>query len=1173
MEPLSPPRKKSKGSPESMDSKLADRFSRQNAALGAETTAKLIKMRVVLYGLRGVGIETAKNLLLQGIGVLTLVDPRPCVIQDMGCNFFVNEEDVKSGSPRAITMAPRLRELNPVAEVSVEGALTDELVKNASALVICDTHVPLSELIRLNDLCRANGVSFFYNFCGGVTTSIFVDHGDNHIIHDKDGTKPMEKIITDISMLEVGEILIRYSHPDGALAVAMEEGHLEISEVEGLPGLNGAILATNHPWKDPALSIRASIDISGLGKYEKGGIITEKKMPFNYPMQSFKEKLANPGELVMTDMLNFGSEYQQHAALIGVLTFQANHGRKPTIGSSEDAVAVIGIIGDLMKSGEVTLPGDLDEAYITKYILNCNAELQAMSAFTGGVLAQEVVKCTGKCTPIPGWLHFGAVEALPPTAPTAADREWRGSRTDELASVYGWEFVNNLGDLNYFMVGCGALGCEFMKNFALNGICCGPKGKLTVTDADRIELSNLSRQFLFREHNVGQPKSRAAGAMATTMNSGFSVVALEEYVGPASETTFNDTFWLGLDGVCNALDNIESRRYIDEMCVRYDKSLLESGTTGTSGNVDTICPGKTQTYRDGGDAAEGQGVPMCTLRNFPHLTDHCIEWARDQFAAMFVKIPKAVEKFASNPAFYGDDKRSLLSADASGILFEMRCVRTLLRAAKSPSLDSAIQAAYDIFYFYFNFQIRDLIEKIPKETKNKDGTPFWGEKKRFPTAQNFDPKDESHLDFLASTAMLFAVAIGAVPPKKDGDSSWLAEYRDLSWIAAKVPALVEPTYVAVPATVELPEGEATEESAAVAPAADVDALKQSIFDDVYNDCVTLLAGDTIKPLETQDFEKDDDLNYHIAFITGCCNLRCDNYTIKRSDFQKVKIIAGKIIAAIATTTAAVCGLVILELFKLQLKLGTDSYMNRQIGLAVNAFTSFTAEEPKKRKTETKKIKPDETTLGAEAFNEKGEVKEEYFTSERLVAYPEGHSTWDKLVVSGDLTLDGFKDWLANDHGLTLQGWTFHLGTKKETDKDGKPFQAPKTANIYPPPVVLDPSLLPGLDLSKQQAMMALMKTPAAKPTQAYLQLWQKSKDLGQIPPMEETISKDSTLKSILMQMQKKCDSKVASGEMDTPILSDMENRKFWVITPEFCPAVVETSTQDDVTLAALKITF
>lgn len=87
------------------------------------------------------------------------------------------------------------------------------------------------------------------------------------------------------------------------------------------------------------------------------------------------------------------------------------------------------------------------------------------------------------------------------------------------------------------MVGCGALGCEFMKNFALNNICCGVDGKLIVTDADRIELSNLSRQFLFREHNVGQPKSIAASKMATVMNGGFNVEALEMFVGPKTEVS------------------------------------------------------------------------------------------------------------------------------------------------------------------------------------------------------------------------------------------------------------------------------------------------------------------------------------------------------------------------------------------------------------------------------------------------------------------------------------------------------------------------------------------------------------------------------------------------------------------------------------------------------------
>ena len=47
-------------------------------------------------------------------------------------------------------------------------------------------------------------------------------------------------------------------------------------------------------------------------------------------------------------------------------------------------------------------------------------------------------------------------------------------------------------------MGAGALGCEFIKQFALTGMCCGPKGQLTCTDDDNIEISNLNRQFLFR---------------------------------------------------------------------------------------------------------------------------------------------------------------------------------------------------------------------------------------------------------------------------------------------------------------------------------------------------------------------------------------------------------------------------------------------------------------------------------------------------------------------------------------------------------------------------------------------------------------------------------------------------------------------------------------------------
>lgn len=60
------------------------------------------------------------------------------------------------------------------------------------------------------------------------------------------------------------------------------------------------------------------------------------------------------------------------------------------------------------------------------------------------------------------------------------------------------------------MVGAGAIGCELLKNYAMLGV--GIEGNICVTDPDLIELSNLNRQFLFREKHIRKPKSKIACA-------------------------------------------------------------------------------------------------------------------------------------------------------------------------------------------------------------------------------------------------------------------------------------------------------------------------------------------------------------------------------------------------------------------------------------------------------------------------------------------------------------------------------------------------------------------------------------------------------------------------------------------------------------------------------------
>jgi ubiquitin-activating enzyme E1 len=690
-------------------------------------------------------------------------------------------------------------------------------------------------------------------------------------------------------------------------------------------------------------------------------------------------------------------------------------------------------------------------------------------------------------------------------------------RYDELAAVFGWEFVEKLGELKYFMVGCGALGCEFMKNFALNNICCGPGGKLIVTDADRIELSNLSRQFLFREHNVGQPKSKAAGLMATVMNEGFNVEALEFFVGPKTEDTFNDDFWNDLDGVCNALDNMEARQYVDVQCVKYEKSLLESGTMGTSGNVDTICPFKTRTYRDGGNAAEGGGVPMCTLRNFPHLTDHCIEWARDQFELVFKKLGKSCETYLANPAAFEIDKHAKAGTESGLAIFDIRSVTSMFRAAANPSMGTIAQLSFDLFHFMFRDRILDLQSAFPADKRmvdkdtGADKGPFWGEKKRYPTSVVYNPNDESHTSFLLSTTCLLAVALGLITAKAEDDDTWLQEYRGCEFIANLSSGLTPPLYMQAPVT------SPDIEQDVLNPKESLDTLLAALFLDL-KDAASKVTTLTFNP---SDFEKDDDLNFHIAFVTATANLRCDNYTITRTDFHACKVIAGKIIAAIATTTAAVCGLVILELFKLVQKKGTVAYMNRAIGLAVNSYTSFTAEEPIKFKTYTERSTPTSDELPADAFDEKGVVKEEYIEKTVKHAYPENHSVWDKLTCPGTYTLKEFAEWLKNEHKLKLLSWDFIYGHKSVTDEENKSTNVSVSSPVYPPKPILDYTLIPSLELTMPQATQAIMRTPLAKPTQQYIALWKEFKALGSIPVNvglvkdAKTISENSTLCEIL----------------------------------------------------------
>lgn len=92
-------------------------YSRQLYVLGHEAMKRMGASHVLIVGLKGLGVEIAKNIALAGVKSLTLFDPAPVAIADLSSQFFLRPDDV--GKRRDLVTAPRVAELNAYTPVSV----------------------------------------------------------------------------------------------------------------------------------------------------------------------------------------------------------------------------------------------------------------------------------------------------------------------------------------------------------------------------------------------------------------------------------------------------------------------------------------------------------------------------------------------------------------------------------------------------------------------------------------------------------------------------------------------------------------------------------------------------------------------------------------------------------------------------------------------------------------------------------------------------------------------------------------------------------------------------------------------------------------------------------------------------------------------------------------------
>src|SRR2546426_6283320 len=145
-----------------------------------------------------------------------------------------------------------------------------------------------------------------------------------------------------------------------------------------------------------------------------------------------------------------------------------------------------------------------------------------------------------------------------------------------LLSELGVDAQQRFGESHALIVGIGGLGNPVAQFLAAAGV-----GRLTLVDADKVDLTNLQRQILFDTAVVGQVKVDAAKARISAVNPEIQVVPVASRVGAAELAPLA----AAADVVIDCSDNFATRHAINRVCVAEKKPLVSGAAIRFDGQV------------------------------------------------------------------------------------------------------------------------------------------------------------------------------------------------------------------------------------------------------------------------------------------------------------------------------------------------------------------------------------------------------------------------------------------------------------------------------------------------------------------------------------------------------------------------------------------------------------
>ena len=139
-----------------------------------------------------------------------------------------------------------------------------------------------------------------------------------------------------------------------------------------------------------------------------------------------------------------------------------------------------------------------------------------------------------------------------------------------------------------FIAGAGGLGSPVSLYLATAGV-----GMIRVVDHDSVELSNLNRQVLHWEEDIGKTKATSATEKLKRLNRAVTIEPIEEIITEANVSRL----MAGFDLIVDAMDNLPTRYLLNKAAVDTNIPFFHGAVHGFEGRAMTVIPGKTACLR------------------------------------------------------------------------------------------------------------------------------------------------------------------------------------------------------------------------------------------------------------------------------------------------------------------------------------------------------------------------------------------------------------------------------------------------------------------------------------------------------------------------------------------------------------------------------------------------